>query len=178
MKIISFFLILFFFFSPSEITTEKMQWSETRKLNWGDFKGTPNLGDDYVASTNSGISFSYSIGSRNGEFIFDYTVLSNFYPEQSWYKPEAASVYILKHEQTHFDISELHARKLRKKLAAIAVGENIKAEVDQLYSETERERRAMQKAFDKESDHSKIKDGEYKWRNYIATELQNYDGWK
>ncbi len=178
MKIILFFLIAFMFFSPSEYDPEKIQWSETRRLNWGDFKGTPNRGDDFVASTNSGISFSYSIGSRNGEFNFNYTVLSNFYPKQSWYKPETASEYILKHEQTHFDISELHARKLRKKLATIVADDNIKSKVDKLYTETEQERRAMQREYDRESNHSKIKDAEYQWRTFVATQLKNYDRWK
>jgi hypothetical protein len=163
---------------PTGVDNEKMQWSETRPLSWSDFQGEPNGATDYVASTNSGISLSYSIGNSNGSWHFDFTVNSNFYPKQSWYRPEAASEYILKHEQTHFDISELHARKLRKKLSGLSATAEVKAEADKLYSETEQQRRSMQQAFDTESDHSKLKNAEFEWRDYVAAELKKYDDWK
>ena len=157
---------------------EKIQWQEDRQLTWEDFKGVPANAGTFVASTNSGISFSYSIGNRNGEYRFDYTVRSNFYPNQSWYLPESASEYILKHEQTHFDISELHARILRKRLAEVVPSENVKAEVDYIYAEIEKERRAMQSAYDEQSDHSKIREAEYQWWEYVAAELQRYASWQ
>lgn len=155
-----------------------MQWSESRPLSWTDFRGEPNGAADYVASTNSGISLSYSIGNRSGKYQFDFTVKSNFYPEQSWYRPESASEYILKHEQTHFDISELHARKLRKKLAELLVTEHVKADADKLYKETEQQRQTMQHKYDDESDHSKFQSAEFEWRDYVASELKKYDSWK
>jgi hypothetical protein len=178
MKIISLLLLSFLSFSTLENDPEKMPWSETRRLTWADFQGTPNRSDDFVASTNSGISFSYSISNRDGNYGFRYTVLSNFYPKDSWYKPESASEYILKHEQTHFDISELYARKLRKKLESLEIGSNIKDVVDQLYVEIEQQRRAMQAEYDRDSDHSKNRDGEFRWREFVAGELQKYDNWK
>lgn len=156
----------------------KIQWKADRQLTWDDFRGSPASSGSYVASTNSGISFSYSIGTRNGETMLDYTVRSNFYPEQSWYLPEAASTYILKHEQTHFDISELHARKLRKRLSAVEVTREVKSTIDYLYSEVEKERREMQAEYDRQSDHSKIREAEYEWRDYIAAELRRYDAWQ
>lgn len=178
MKLILLALISLLMTSPSETDPEKMPWSETRKLTWADFQGTPNRSEDFVASTNSGISFSYSISNRDGAYGFHYTVLSNFYPKDSWYRPESASEYILKHEQTHFDISELYARKLRKILHTITVDSNVKTLVDSLYGEIEQQRRAMQSRYDKESDHSKNTAGEQKWRQFVAEELQKYSDWK
>ncbi|AVI49832.1 DUF922 domain-containing protein [Pukyongia salina] len=178
MKILLILAIPVLLLFPVENDKEKMQWDESRPLTWSDFKGVPNGSDDYVASTNSGISLSYSIGYRNGEYKFNFTVQSNFYPKQSWYRPEAASEYILKHEQTHFDISELHARKLRKKLMELDVTENVKADADKLYSEIEQERRDMQHRFDSDSDHSKLRELELEWRDFIASELEKYDSWK
>ena len=157
---------------------EKIQWDASRQLTWDDFKGKPGGSGSYVASTNSGISFSYSIGTRNGEAFFNYTVKSNFYPNQSWYLPEAASEYILKHEQTHFDISELHARKLRERLSKVEASKEVKNKLDYIYNEIEKERRAMQSAFDKDSDHSKIREEEYRWRAYVAEELERYHEWQ
>lgn len=178
MTLFTLLAILYLFFQPADIDPVKLQWSETRKLTWADFQGIPNGADDFVASTNSGISFSYSISNKNGDIGFKYIILSNFYPEQSWYKPEAASEYILIHEQTHFDISELFARKLRKELDEILIGPDIKQIADKLYSEIEQQRRAMQLKYDAESNHSKNREGEFYWRAYIADELENYAGWK
>jgi len=178
MKFLFVSILSFMFILPAENDGGKMQWSETRPLSWSDFQGEPNGAADFVASTNSGISLSYSIGNRNGNYHFDFTVKSNFYPKQSWYRPEAASEYILKHEQTHFDISELHARKLRKKLTELTVTEHVKTDADKLYKETEQQRRAMQQKYDDESDHSKLQSAEFEWRTYVASELKNYGRWK
>ena len=167
----------FFLVTPTN-DTEKFHWDESRPLSWADFQGRPEGPRDFVASTNSGISLSYSIGRQNGRYTFDYDVHSNFYPKESWYRPESASEYILKHEQTHFDISELHARKLRLALAGLKVTSNVKEDADAIYREIERDRRAMQQAYDEDSDHSKIKESEMQWRLFVASELRKYGSWK
>jgi hypothetical protein len=167
-----------FFLITATNDEEKFQWDENRPLSWSDFQGRPDGPGDYVASTNSGISLSYSIGKRNSSYTFEYTVNSNFYPKQSWYRPDSASEYILKHEQTHFDISELHARKLRKALAGLRVTSKVKDDADQIYRQIEMERRDMQQTYDKDSDHSKIRDAEMQWRLVVASELEKYEAWK
>ncbi|MCW5520303.1 DUF922 domain-containing protein [Aureitalea sp. L0-47] len=167
----------FFLITPAN-DKEKFHWDQNRPLNWTDFRGSPEGPQDFVASTNSGISLSYSIGKQDGRYTFDYSVHSNFYPKDSWYRPESASEYILKHEQTHFDISELHARKLRKALAGLRVTSSVKSDADEIYRQTERERRDMQQAYDDDSDHSKIRDAEMQWRLFVASELEKYAAWE
>ena len=175
--LIGIFCAALLLFTPSN-DKEKFHWDENRPLSWTDFQGRPEGPGDFVASTNSGISLSYSIGKRESRFTFEYSVHSNFYPKESWYRPESASEYILKHEQTHFDISELHARKLRKALAELRVTPRVKEDADEIYRQTERDRRAMQQAYDDDSDHSKIRDSEMQWRLFVASELKKYDAWK
>lgn len=171
-------MLFCFFLVPAEADLVKMQWNENRQLTWNDFQGEPNRGDDFVASTNSGISFSFSYQTRNGKMTMDYEVLCNFYPELSWYKPDLVTPYILKHEQTHFDISELFARKLRKAMAETTFSNNPKEEVNALYEVIEKARQAMQNKYDEESEHSKNKTAELQWREFVAQELQAYDRWK
>lgn len=175
--LLSALLALLFTFSPAN-DDEKLRWEEDRPLSWEDFRGEPSGAPDFVASTNSGISLSYSIGKKDGNFTFDFSVNSNFYPNESWYRPESASEYILKHEQTHFDISELHARKLRKYLSELKVTANVKEHADDIYRQTESHRRAMQQAYDEDSDHSKLEGPEMQWRMFVASELEKYDAWK
>lgn len=176
-----FFIVLAAFFCtffPSEADKEKISWNEKRALTWQDFKGKPQSDADFVASTNSGMSFSFSYSEKNGKRSMEYSVVCNFYPQESWFKPGHVSEYILKHEQTHFDISELHARKLRKRMDETSFSKNVKKEVEALYQQTEHERRQMQNDYDFESDHSKNKEGEYRWRAKVAQELKKYERWK
>ncbi|MEP2937112.1 MAG: DUF922 domain-containing protein [Gilvibacter sp.] len=159
---------------------EKIAWSADYRLTWDDFKGEANYGTSYVASTNSGLSFGYSVKIINGKATsqFTYTVHSYFYPNLSWYVPERVNESILRHEQTHFDISELHARMLRKRIDDFSFTSEVKDELDVLYDQIERERRAMQSTFDFETDHSVLKQPEAQWEQKIATLLKDYDAYQ
>jgi len=177
-----FITILFLFFSvivPSGNEDEKIAWNENQKLSWSDFKAAPK-GNGYVASTSSGISFSYNFSYKEtGEIIdLDVSITSYFYPENSWFISSEASEYILKHEQTHFDISELHARILRKKISETSFSKNLKIEIEAIYKSVEDKRRDMQHLFDDESDHSKIKEKEMEWEVFVEAQLKSYANWK
>ena len=178
MKLLTIPIILSLLLFPVSNDNEKIAWSADKKLTWADFKGDPAGGNGYVASTNSGISFSYSFAVREGELKLSHTVRSKFYPNLSWFMPGHVDDYILKHEQTHFDISELYARKLRKQLEETQFTLEPKETLDAIYSQAETRRRAMQKRFDEESDHSKIEGKEYQWEAYVAQELKKYEAWK
>jgi hypothetical protein len=178
MKIIITAFLIFSSYLFSESDTEKIEWRENVKLSWADFKGVPNRGAGYVASASSGISFSYSFKTIDDELFYHYKVECHFYPQESWYKPELVSNYILKHEQTHFDITELHARMLRKRLSESKFSKNIKVEIEGIYKTLEKQRGDMQNRFDAETEHSKNKQQEYLWEAFISKQLKAYDRWK
>jgi hypothetical protein len=175
-RILFLFLIFSLGFSSSE--REKIEWTEDYKLSWSDFKGEPNRSSGYVASTNSGISFSYSYGFKYDELVLEYEVKSNFYPTLSWYIPSIVTENTLKHEQTHFDISEIHARILRKRISEAQFTNMVETEIESLYNQVEVERRAMQNKFDEETDHSNIRDKEIAWEKFVAQQLKDLDDWK
>lgn len=157
---------------------EKIPWSREQPLSWNDFRGVPNGADEFVASTNSGISFSFSFQEENGQTKVSYVVGSYFYPLLSWYKSERVTPYILKHEQTHFDISELHARKLRKTLHTIKYDPDFRRLSEEKYHSIELARREMQLLYDQESDHSNKEPQEHQWRAYVTQQLKEYEDWK
>lgn len=161
-----------------EVSEERLVWQAERKLTWEDFRGVPNRLDSYVASTNSGVSFSFSYKEDETGRSIDYTVQSNFYPQLSWYRPERVNDYILAHEQTHFDISELHARKLRKALDGVKEAADFREQAETVYNQIEMERRNMQLQYDRETDHSNIREEEYRWRQFVNEQLEVYDLWK
>lgn len=176
----SYFLALFCFLTisaRSQDNSEKIYWKQDG-LTWADFKGPVNKDSKFDANTNAGLSFAWGLQNNNGIIEFTYDVISYFNPAQSWVKPESDKEYLLKHEQLHFDITELHARKLRKKLAGInssSLKKDPKGALNRIYQEVEKERKTMQLQFDKDSKHSLDKEGEARWQNAVRTEMLKYN---
>jgi len=155
------------------VAPERIAWEASKKLSWGDFKGSPNANGGFVASTSSGMSQSYVIDGSGMLNKNETHVTAHFYPEYSWYSTKDTTAGLLKHEQTHFDITEIHARILHKRIQAYAFTANSKAEVKALYEQVEEERRAMQRAFDTETNHSINREEEKKWEAEIARLLSS-----
>ena len=65
----------------------------------------------------------------------DCNIETFFYPESSWYIPETANEVILSHEQLHFDISELFARKMRERVARFSFTSRVKSEMKKIYEQ-------------------------------------------
>jgi len=89
-------------------------WENNRPLSWSDFQGEPDYDNDFVkALTASSIRYVYSC---QDDGYIGFNIDAVFKKSQSWVKEEAHTNYHLGHEQLHFDITELHARKLRNLL--------------------------------------------------------------
>jgi hypothetical protein len=92
-------------------------WSPTQPLTWSNFRGQPHQGLFKAAETFSNVT--YLIGCLGRETRF--TVLTTFSTTESWVRTDVrhdsvASAQTLRHEQTHFDISEVLGRELRRAL--------------------------------------------------------------
>lgn len=171
------FVILFSLLLFPQVDSEKITWNENRKLTWEDFRGEPNRSAGFVASTNTGINFGYSYSQTNNEVIVEHSVESFFSPEKSWFIPGQVSHHVLNHEQVHFDISELHARILRKRLDSRKFTKKVKSEIETIYLQVEAQRKTMQKKFDVETDHSRNVEKEILWEKRIAKQLAEYESW-
>ena len=161
--------------SFSQDKGEKLQWQKERPLTWEDFKATPEESNSYSANTNSGISYTWQYSTASGKPVLEHEVFSNFYPNLSWVKEIQDEEYLLAHEQMHFNISELHARKLRKALDEYEIGRSVRQDLKRIYSSIEAERSAMQKRFDKETSHSENREEEMQWREFVAEELNKLE---
>ncbi len=177
---ITYLLVVCFLIFSFVTEEEKIPWSENYQLKWSDFKAPSSYSGAFVASTSSGIAYSLSYSNNEKDEILETNIIvtCNFYPNKSWYSKKDASDYILKHEQTHFDISELHARILRMRIEQAELTKNISSELENLFYKTEDERVALQGKFDKETDHSKNSEKEKEWETYIAQQLIKYERWK
>lgn len=178
MKIINFLLFLFLVTGAYAQQPEvKILWNE-RPLSWRDFKAAPAPESEYHASTNSGLSYSWSARFKGEEIQLAYTVAAYFYPESSWVSEKNEG--LLAHEQLHFDISELHARLLRKKLEEFQPkGEkDLKAALRDLYEGIEAERKQMQEQYDLETRHSENSEAQALWEKKVALALQELEKYR
>src|SRR5690606_15269872 len=99
-------------------------------------------------------------------------VTAYFYPGQSWYRPELCNDNTLAHEQLHFDISELFARKMRDRLEDTTFSGDVKAEVRKIYRDILAELKAFQARYDRETDYSRNRGKQGEWNLRIAQALQ------
>ena len=176
-KYILVFLVLFFVGNTT--SKETMTWNASRKLTWSDFKANPNPSSGAVALTASGITFGYSV-KTSGKRIVDFSasVEAHFYPNKSWYIKERANTYILKHEQLHFDITELYVRKFRQQLDGLVVNQNIKIQMNQIHKAINDALDNTQRTYDEQSNHSINLEAQKYWEAYITEELLKLEKYK
>jgi len=152
-----------------------LTWQQDQKLTWSNYQGDVDPNNDAVALTASGITFSYAINESNKRFVnFEATVESHFYPEKSWYKEALCDSAILAHEQLHFDITELHARKFRSQLAQLVTTQAIQADLRRLHRNINRDMAKMQNTYDLETNNSMDVEQQAFWANFVTAELEKY----
>ncbi|WP_339656929.1 DUF922 domain-containing protein [uncultured Maribacter sp.] len=167
------FLLLILFTVSLVQSQEEVEWSPDFRFTWADFKGPAPINSSASATTASGISYNFSTSEENKELKIEYTVGAYFYPTRSWYKAEVCNDVTLSHEQIHFDITELYARKMRKQLAETKFTENVKEEVRKIYKTTLRQLNDFQNKYDSETNYSRNLTVQEKWVKDIATVLKN-----
>lgn len=174
------FLVIFLSV-PGQQDPEKIFWEEGI-LSWEEFRAEPDKRSTFQANTSAGISYSWGIRNENGRLTLKYEVQSYFNPDGSWVVPESrGSGYLLKHEQLHFDITELHARKLRKNLSKIKVedlGKDPGKTLNEMYEVMEQEKSLMQLKYDKETNHSIDREAQARWQEYVKREIKKYGNFK
>ena len=175
--ILNFFLLTscILFFSHFSSEEENIKWNQNRPLTWEDFKGKPKQNSPYYAMTFSGISISSQYLNNNLEVQIHCT----FSPQASWVKKDKATEQLLQHEQMHFNITELHARKMRKAIDKLSIEdpqEKMKA-VEKLFNEIYQENSLMQAQYDKESNHSINSPKQLYWNKTILLELKKLNNY-
>lgn len=174
-----FLIIIGFLFCFQSDTTE-FSWNENHKLKWSDFQDVPDESSNAAAVTASGITFSYSIekSSIHGVTGFKTRVFAHFYPEHSWCKKDLIDDHILKHEQFHFNITELQVRFFREKISKLKVSKFIAKDLDVLHKQANKDLEKMQQLYDAETNYSINKEEQQKWVDFVNTELKLLDKYK
>lgn len=165
MKTTIIVIILFICKSQLFSQSNKICWNENRKLTWDDF--TVKNGDssqNFSAATSYGMIFKFKLNS----------VIPYFRKDKSWVLlSEKSSLDLLGHEQLHFDIVELFARKMRRELEIS--DEN---DLEKIYHCNILISDEFQDRYDSETNHG-ITDSEQNcWIKYVKDELKKLDTYK
>ncbi len=108
-----FSLILLFCFLT--VFSQKLVWKEGTKLNWSLFKSSENkMKSDSTIVSYSSCGLSYTAFKDKANNKMKVRIDATFDPSKSWKHPIKTKNLNINHEQGHFDIAEIYARKLRK----------------------------------------------------------------
>ena len=151
-----------------------LPWSAARRLRWSDFRGQPPGGGEESAKTAYTLYYAWKC---RGE-AFEFRVIAAFRPGQSWVKAavvndSAQSTGTLGHEQTHFDLAEMHARSMRQYFNGLADAcRKSDGELTALARRLLQEEKAEQQRYDAETDHGLSTAQQATWSRDVARRLR------
>ncbi|MCW3078027.1 MAG: hypothetical protein JWO32_2636 [Bacteroidetes bacterium] len=178
MKTIHYLFIVLFCFTIFSFQTDKniLLWKENRPLTWDDFNGKPER-RFAAASTHYDILKSLSSKDKSTATV---KIEAVFFRHKSWKNKDWLSDEILAHEQKHFDIVELYARKLRKALKEnkFRSYSELENKLQALYDQFDDEMDLYQDKYDEETDGSMKGTQQRAWQKKITEELKTLDEYK
>ncbi len=121
LKNIFFFIGFISLMSFSFVKDDFILWQENKKLKIQDFKAdnkdTIKVNRQQFLGAISAIRIEYSSFQRNKNSVPEFNIKTYFDPNESWMLLK--NDYVLQHEQIHFDLTELYARKMRKSVESL-----------------------------------------------------------
>lgn len=156
-----------------QAASDQLSWNEFYKLQWDDFRGEPDPSSHGDAATAVLIKAKPFLVRKE----ISYDVVAVFNRSKSWIRDTSPS--LLAHERLHFDIAELYARKIRKKISELKASgvDDIKtfnAAIEQLLHESN----AVDIQYDAETLHGAMSKKQASWEEKVADELDRLERYK
>lgn len=168
MKLLISFIITFFACIVTNAQDSLIVWSGSKPLRWTDFSGPVKPGSEYDAEVFAEVQYRYIFKDKNN---FKFDVFATFSRNTSWSRKSKQSEALLKHEQMHFDLAELYARKLQEEFEKYNYTENFAKEIVAIFEPLKKEYHSMQLKCDEETNHSLNREKQEQWEAYIQAEL-------
>ena len=148
-------------------TAERISWNEHVKLSWSDFQGRPSAHDAFHAQAHCELDAGFTFDGATA----DINVTAYFLPKASWTIITTDSL-LLDHEQLHFTIAELFARKLRKMLLQHFInGDDMKVAFDACFDSVNAEMQNMQNRYDVATNHGLDHSEQMQWQKNVHHQL-------
>ena len=154
--------VLLSFFQTSHL----IEWKENSRLTWNDFQGRVDTASPNAALTHSAIHAQFGYDDKELEF----SIRCHFDKNKSWGRIK--NDHILGHEQGHFDLTEIFARKLYQDLKEYKFnGATVDKDINTIYGAVVRDLKLMQLSYDRETDHSRNLPEQERWEQKIDSLL-------
>lgn len=150
-------------------------WSNDRKLVLDDFQGKAYLHSPYDALSHTAILCVPQV--YRDSVIFN--IQAEFNSSKSWINPFALNDTTLNHEQIHFDITELFARKLKESFSNLKLKRgSLRNVYNQTYDNNQNLFENYQILYDHETDYGRNMEKQKEWTLKIAIELAALEKFK
>lgn len=153
---------------------EKIIWKRSQILTWKDFMSKPDNNSKLAAISTCRIIVNNKV--KDDSESIEFTVESFFVPDESWVKIIEKNDHLLKHEQGHFDLNEVYARKIRQEISAtkFKLG-TLPVVLREIYTKHFKELNTIQDLYDLETAHSQLKNKQTEWDFKIDTLLKKLE---
>lgn len=170
------FVFLFFCSVLFSSAQQRFSWSENYKLHYEDFQGPIPANETFIKATTAAV---IEVSFEQVGNMVHVTVINYFKKNESWMMNEAKIEYALNHEQGHFDIAEIYARKIRKKLQETKLNPHKNgAEITKIFEKIGKKHLQAQKKYDKATSYSIKEKNQKEWTKKIADELKELEAYK
>ncbi len=147
-------------------------WTPKRPLTWKDFRGRTPRESPAAAET----AYTLLHGVRCVGTAFEFRVVAAFRAEESWVRADllqrpAESARALRHEQTHFDLAEVHARRLRRYFTELVAPCASNADLSGAAGRFVRDEANAQAQYDNETDHGRKPSEQARWDKDVDDQL-------
>lgn len=148
-----------------------------KKLEWSDFKGTPNYDLKWMAHAFWGIGYNYEVTQKQASnkkvaYVIDPIEIKVWLKRKSWTKK--ISSHLLNHEQGHYIIGCLCALEFKKQATSAKFSDNYRLEIPRLFEKILRDHILMEKKYDKETNHRLNRPLQIIWDNSLLTKINYY----
>ncbi|MEO6406797.1 MAG: hypothetical protein ABIY51_11605 [Ferruginibacter sp.] len=142
-----------------------VKWDANHRITWNDFI-VKDTNDRFAAETNTFFKANFYL---KNDSVF-CQVITYLNADRSWRKPSLKTdgQYAINHEQKHFDITEIFARRIRKELMVVSANEQ---QVEKIYYNNAKACREFQELYDTETRHSLNKQSQERWDKKIRRML-------
>jgi hypothetical protein len=176
MRFLFLIIISFLLLSCIESGPDTIVWDGNKPLTWDDFQGKPA---HRFAASSTNYDIVKSVNKKDKSTV-TVEIKAVFYTKKSWKKGSWVNEQVLAHEQKHFDIVELYARKLRKQITSFGYQsyQDVADKIDSLYTENDKAMDVYQDKYDDETDGSMNGDMQRQWSSNIINEIKLLDEYK
>lgn len=162
-----FLTVFLFAFTNDPESSQIIVWNEYRPLTWEDFQGKRS--EDAAGDAGTVVQIKAKPYIVKDQVRYDVSAV--FVKNKSW--SDAQTKELLSHEQLHFDIAELYARKIRQVVVELQqAGEEDVKDYNRAIQKLLHESNEVDIQYDLETLHGAMQNKQAEWTKNVKEQLK------